>query len=340
MKVLKFGGTSVGSAENIRKVKSIVESQNCDVIVVVSALGGITDKILNAARNASTGTGNFHQNLAEIKTRHLETIQSLFNGSGEINKIVTELLDELEQILTGITLVGELTSKTLDRIAGIGERISSHIVAEFIGAKRFDSSEFIRTDSNFGKATVDFNITNKNIETVFAGFKGVAVAPGFISKNAKGEFTTIGRGGSDYTAAIIAAALNVEILEIWTDVNGFMTADPRIISKAYTIPELTYSEAMELSHFGAKVIYPPTILPVYKKGIPILIKNTFEPENPGTRISRSVENGMDRIIKGISSISGIALVTLQGIGMVGVTGISMRLFTALARENVNVILIS
>ena len=340
MKVLKFGGTSVGSAENIRKVKSIVESQNCDVIVVVSALGGITDKILNAARNASTGTGNFHQNLAEIKTRHLETIQSLFNGSGELNKIVTELLDELEQILTGITLVGELTSKTLDRIAGIGERISSHIVAEFIGAKRFDSSEFIRTDSNFGKATVDFNITNKNIETVFAGFKGVAVAPGFISKNAKGEFTTIGRGGSDYTAAIIAAALNVEILEIWTDVNGFMTADPRIISKAYTIPELTYSEAMELSHFGAKVIYPPTILPVYKKGIPILIKNTFEPENPGTRISRSVENGMDRIIKGISSISGIALVTLQGIGMVGVTGISMRLFTALARENVNVILIS
>lgn len=340
MKVLKFGGTSVGTAENIRKVKSIVESQNCDVIVVVSALGGITDKILNAARNASTGNGDFHQNLTEIKTRHLEAIQSLFNGSGEIGNIVTELLDELEQILTGITLVGELTSKTLDRIAGIGERISSHIVAEFIGARRFDSSEFIRTDSNFGKAAVDFNTTNKNIETVFAGFKGVAVVPGFISKNAKGEFTTIGRGGSDYTAAIIAAALNVDILEIWTDVNGFMTADPRIISKAYTIPELTYSEAMELSHFGAKVIYPPTILPVYKKGIPILIKNTFEPENPGTRISRSVENGMDRIIKGISSISGIALVTLQGIGMVGVTGISMRLFTALARENVNVILIS
>lgn len=340
MKVLKFGGTSVGTAENIRKVKSIIESQNCDIIVVVSALGGITDKILTAARNASFGTGDFHKDLAEIKIRHEEAIQSLFNGTGSINKIVTELLDELEQILTGITLVGELTSKTLDRIAGIGERISSHIVAQFIGANRFDSSEFIRTDSNFGKATVDFNVTNKNIETVFDGFKGVAVVPGFISKNAKGEFTTIGRGGSDYTAAIIAAALNVEILEIWTDVNGFMTADPRIISKAYTIPELTYSEAMELSHFGAKVIYPPTILPVYKKGIPILIKNTFEPENPGTRISSSVENGMDRVIKGISSISGIALVTLQGIGMVGVTGISMRLFTALARENVNVILIS
>lgn len=340
MKVLKFGGTSVGTAENIRIVKSIVGSQNCDIIVVVSALGGITDKILTAARNASVGAGDFHKDLAEIKIRHEEVIQSLFNGTGSIKNIVTELLDELEQILTGITLVGELTSKTLDRIAGIGERISSHIVAQFIGAKRFDSSEFIRTDSNFGKAAVDFNVTNKNIETVFDGFKGVVVVPGFISKNVKGEFTTIGRGGSDYTAAIIAAALNVEILEIWTDVNGFMTADPRIISKAYTIPELTYSEAMELSHFGAKVIYPPTILPVYKKGIPILIKNTFEPENPGTRISSSVENGMDRVIKGISSISGIALVTLQGIGMVGVTGISMRLFTALARENVNVILIS
>jgi aspartokinase/homoserine dehydrogenase 1 len=239
MKVLKFGGTSVGSAENIRKVKSIVENQNCDVIVVVSALGGITDKILAAARKAAKGDDNFHNDLAEIKSRHQEVIQQLFNGSGTIKQIVTKLLDELEQILTGITLVGELTAKTLDRIAGIGERISSHIVSQFIGAERFDSSEFIRTDSNFGKAIVDFTVTNKNIQDIFTGFKGIAVIPGFISKNIKGEFTTIGRGGSDYTAAIISAALDVEILEIWTDVNGFMTADPRIISKAYTIPELT-----------------------------------------------------------------------------------------------------
>jgi len=340
MKVLKFGGTSVGSAENIRKVKAIVKSETDDVIVVVSALGGITDKILIAARNAAVGAGDFHQDLMEIKNRHEHVIHSLFNGSGAIEYIVTELLDELEQILTGITLVGELTAKTLDRIAGIGERISSHIVAQFIGAERFDSSEFIRTDSNFGKAAVDFNLTNKNIQDIFSGFKGVVVVPGFISKNAKGEFTTLGRGGSDFTAAIIAAALDVEILEIWTDVNGFMTADPRVISKAYTIPELTYSEAMELSHFGAKVIYPPTILPVYQKRIPILIKNTFEPQHQGTRITHIAVNGADHIIKGISSISGIALVTLQGIGMVGVTGIAMRLFTALARENVNVILIS
>jgi len=340
MKVLKFGGTSVGNAGNIRKVKAIVETQNDNVIVVVSALGGITDKILNAARTAASGSGNYHEILTEIKKRHEETIQQLFNGSGSIKYIVDELLFELEQILTGITLVGELTSKTLDRIAGIGERISSHIVAEFLGARRFDSSDLIRTDSNFGKATVDFSVTNKNLSNAFEGFSGIAVMPGFISKNAKGEFTTLGRGGSDYTAAIVAAAIDAGILEIWTDVNGFMTADPRVISKAYTIPELTYSEAMELSHFGAKVIYPPTILPVYQTGIPVLIKNTFDPEDSGTRISQKVEKGAERIIKGISSISGITLVTLQGIGMVGVTGISMRLFTALAKVNVNVILIS
>jgi aspartokinase/homoserine dehydrogenase 1 len=340
MKVLKFGGTSVGNADNIRKVKAIVDSQPGDLVVVVSALGGITDKILFAAKAAATGTGNYHELLAEIKSKHEETIHSLFNGAGSVKYIVEELLFELEQILTGITLVGELTPKTLDRIAGIGERISSHIVAGFLGARRYDASEFIRTDSNFGKAAVNFGITQKNIEEVFSAFQGVAVVPGFISKNEKGEFTTLGRGGSDYTAAIVAAALNAEILEIWTDVNGFMTADPRVISKAYTIPELTYSEAMELSHFGAKVIYPPTILPVYQKGIPVLIKNTFEPENPGTRIAQRVEKGAERIIKGISSISGISLVTLQGIGMVGVTGISMRLFTALAKVNVNVILIS
>ncbi len=340
MKVLKFGGTSVGSAANIKRVKDIVLNQNDDVVVVVSALGGITDKILSAAHNAASGTGDFHTELTEIRQRHNETLSELFNGSESVKEHVDVLLDELEKLLTGITLVGELTLKTLDRIAGLGERISSHIVAEFIGCPRKDSSEFIQTDSNFGKAAVDFEVTNNKIKETFAGFKGAAVVPGFISKNAKGEFTTLGRGGSDFTAAILAAALDVEILEIWTDVNGFMTADPRVIRKAYTIPEITYSEAMELSHFGAKVIYPPTILPVYQKGIPIQIKNTFEPENPGTKIVKGVKNGFDRPIKGISSISGITLVTLQGIGMVGVTGISMRLFTALAKVNVNVILIS
>ncbi|HDR51385.1 MAG TPA: bifunctional aspartate kinase/homoserine dehydrogenase I [Mariniphaga anaerophila] len=341
MKVLKFGGTSVASAANIRKVSEIVQQQQGDTVVVVSALGGVTDLILQAARVAATGTDDFHPFLAEIKNRHKQTIDELFNGTGAMVYIAEELLEELEQILTGITLVGELTPKTLDRIAGIGERISSHLVAQFIpGAIRTDSAELIRTDSNFGRAQVDFGATNQKIREEFVGFRGIAVLPGFIAKNTKGEFTTLGRGGSDYSAAILAAALDAEALEIWTDVDGFMTADPRVISKAYTIPELTYSEAMELSHFGAKVIYPPTILPVYQKGIPIRIKNIFKPENEGTLILSSAKTPKDRPIKGISSISGISLLTLQGIGMVGVTGISMRLFTALARVNVNVILIS
>lgn len=340
MKVLKFGGTSVGSAENIKRVKEIVQNESENAIVVVSALGGITDKILAAATRASTGTGDFHTELTEIKEKHEEVISSLFNGADSVKQVVYGLLDELEQILTGITLVGELTPKTLDRIAGIGERISSNIVAAYLNAKRKDSSDFIQTDSQFGKAAVDFEITDIKIKDAFKDFKGIAVIPGFIAKNEKGEFTTLGRGGSDYTASIVAAALDVDALEIWTDVDGFMTADPRVIRKAYTIPELNYAEAMELSHFGAKVIYPPTILPVYQKGIPIQIKNTFNPAATGTRILKGVHSPKERPIKGISSISGITLLTLQGIGMVGVTGISMRLFSALARVDVNVILIS
>ncbi len=341
MKVLKFGGSSVSSAENINKVKDIVLQQNDDVVVVVSALGGVTELILKAAKTASTGSSGYLPILKEINEKHKQIVAELFNGSGPMIYIAEELLDELEQILTGITLVGELTFKTLDRIAGIGERISSHIIAHYIpGAILKDSSDLIQTDSNFGKARVNFNVTNNNFRNEFAGFEGIVVMPGFIAKNAKGEFTTLGRGGSDYTAAIIAAALGADSLEIWTDVDGFMTADPRVISKAYTIPELTYSEAMELSHFGAKVIYPPTILPVYQKGIPVHIKNTFKPENDGTLILSSIKTAKDTPIRGISSISGISLVTLQGIGMVGVTGISMRLFTALAGAEINVVLIS
>lgn len=340
MKVLKFGGTSVGSAENMKKLKEIVLGQSSNTIVVVSALNEITDLILIAANTASTGTTNYHTQLEVIKKRHYDLIKELFLDDSSIVPIVDELINELEQILTGIALIRELTTKTLDRIEGIGERISSHIVAQYLGAKRIDMSELISTDSNFGNAAVDFKTTNSKIKEAFSDFSGVAVVPGFISKNEKGEYTTIGRGGSDYTAAIISAALDVELLEIWTDVDGFMTADPSIIRKAYTIPELSYSEAMELSHFGAKVIYPPTILPVYQKGIPIHIKNIENPEKIGTIISKEPKNNNGRIIKGVSSIPGITLITLHGIGMVGVTGISMRLFTALAKENINVILIS
>lgn len=342
MKVIKFGGTSVGSAENIRRVKDIVLKQSESAIVVVSALGGVTDKILNAARMASIGTGYFHAELTEVKNRHYRIIEELFEENGQdVLERVEKLLKEMEKILTGVTLVGELTPKTIDRIVGLGERMSSHIIAKYIpGAVWKNSADYIRTDSNFGKANVNFKVTNRLIKSEYSGFKGIAVTPGFIAGNDSGEYTTLGRGGSDYTAAIVAAALNASSLEIWTDVDGFMTADPRVISKAYTIPSLSYAEALELSHFGAKVIYPPTILPVFQKSIPLWIKNTLNPEGDKTLITNKAGNGKERPIKGISSISGIALMTVQGIGMVGVTGISMRLFTALAREEINVILIS
>ncbi|MBL7968108.1 MAG: bifunctional aspartate kinase/homoserine dehydrogenase I [Prolixibacteraceae bacterium] len=343
MKVLKFGGTSVGNAENIQRVKEILMKQDDDAIVVVSALGGITDKILSAAKMAAIGTGYFQAELTEINTRHFDTIEKLFSGEKQIDvkEKTTVLLEELSRIIQGVSLIGELTPKTLDKIGGFGERLSSLIISEYITESRwFDSSKLIRTNSDFGKAIVDFNITNQLIQDAFAGFSGIAIVPGFIASNEAGDYTTLGRGGSDYTGAILAAAVDAASLEIWTDVNGFMTADPRVISKAYTIKMLSYSEAMELSHFGAKVIYPPTILPVYKKGIPVLIKNTMDPEAEGTLITESKLNGKDLPIKGISSISNITLITIQGLGMVGVTGISARLFGALARQNVNVILIS
>lgn len=343
MKVLKFGGTSVGSAENIERVKEILMGQDDDVIVVVSAFGGITDKILSAAKMAAIGTGYFQAELTEINTRHFDTIEKLFSGEKQILvKANTQvLLDELGRIVQGVSLIGELTPKTLDKIAGFGERLSSLIISEYIPEARwFDSGELIRTNSDFGKAIVNFEITNRQIQTAFESFSGIALVPGFISSNEAGEYTTLGRGGSDYSGAIFAAAMDVSSLEIWTDVNGFMTADPRVISKAYTIKTLSYSEAMELSHFGAKVIYPPTILPVYKKGIPVRIKNTMEPSAEGTLITDSKLNGSDFPIKGISSIPNITLITVQGLGMVGVTGISARLFGTLARQNISVILIS
>lgn len=340
MKVLKFGGTSVGTVANIKSVKNIVFSQSEDIIVVVSALGEITDKILNAAKMAALGTGFYHEELEIIKQRHTEVIEALFEDTSDVAGRVNELLSELDQVLTGVTLVNELTPKTLDRLLGMGERMSSIILSGFLGVPLKNSADYIITDSQFGKASVDFRETNCRLKDAFKGFSGVVVVAGFISRNKSGEFTTLGRGGSDYTAAIIAAALDARSLEIWTDVDGFMTADPRVIRKAYTIPVLSYTEAMELSNFGAKVIYPPTILPVYKKGIPVHIKNTMRPDGSGTLITKTSQNGKERPIKGISSISKIAMLTVQGIGMVGVAGIAMRLFTALARERINVILIS
>ena len=341
MKILKFGGTSVGSIENVRRIGEIVLNQQDKIVVVVSALGGVTDQLLAVAQQAASGV-KINGELTSIRTRHEEMIRGLFNidDSTKTIQALQPLFDELEKIVQGVTLIGELTPKTLDKILGFGERLSSILISRFLNVQLIDSLSVIRTDRTFGKANVDFELTYRLISEVCATINQFAVAPGFISSAADGSMTTLGRGGSDYTAALFAAAVHAEQLEIWTDVDGFMTADPRVISKAYTIPMLTYSEAMELSHFGAKVIYPPTILPVYQKSIPIHIKNTLNPDGDGTLICQSEANVKDHPIKGISSISGITLFTIQGLGMVGVTGISMRLFGALAKEEINVILIS
>ena len=341
MKILKFGGTSVGSIENVRRISEIVLNQQDKIIVVVSALGGVTDQLLAVAQKAASG-GKITGELIAIRKRHEEMIHGLFNKVNAVQTILSlqPLFDELEKIIQGVTLIGELTPKTLDKVLGFGERLSSLLISRYLNVPLIDSIALIRTDRNFGKAIVDFEITYKLISEACSEIKQFAVAPGFISSAADGSMTTLGRGGSDYTAALFAAAVYADSLEIWTDVDGFMTADPRVISKAYTIPMLTYSEAMELSHFGAKVIYPPTILPVYQKNIPIHIKNTMNPDGAGTLICQSETVGKDHPIKGISSISGISLFTIQGLGMVGVTGISMRLFGALAKNDINVILIS
>jgi len=341
MKILKFGGTSVGSVENVRRIGEIVLNQHDKIIVVVSALGGVTDQLLAVAQQAASGV-KINGELVSIRTRHEVLIKGLFNEENSFKTIqaLQPLFDELEKIVQGVTLIGELTPKTLDKILGFGERLSSILISRFLNVQLIDSLAVIRTDRNFGKANVDFELTYQLISEACASVDQFAVAPGFISSAPDGSMTTLGRGGSDYTAALFAAAVHAGQLEIWTDVDGFMTADPRVISKAYTIPMLTYSEAMELSHFGAKVIYPPTILPVYQKSIPIIIKNTLNPNGEGTLICQSEANKKDHPIKGISSISGISLFTIQGLGMVGVTGISMRLFGALAKEEINVILIS
>lgn len=341
MKILKFGGTSVGSEENIRKIKEIVFSQNESIIVIVSAFGGLTDQLLSTAKAAASGVNPANQ-LTSIWRRHEEMVNGLIVDENKESALIAvkSLFEELEKIIQGVKLTGELTPKTLDKILGFGERMSSLVISRYLDVPLIDSSKVIRTDKHYGKANVDFQITYDLIKKAWSPLDRVTLAPGFISSGSDGSMTTLGRGGSDYTAALFAAALDASQLEIWTDVDGFMTADPRMISKAYTIPMLTYSEAMELSHFGAKVIYPPTILPVYKKGIPIHIKNTLNPEGEGTLICQTVPFTKDHPIKGISSISGITLFTVQGLGMVGVTGISMRLFGALAREDINVILIS
>ncbi len=351
MQVLKFGGTSVANAENIQKVIAIVGKSNTadQTIVVVSALGGITDVLLDAVELASKGNQAYVSKLDLMESRHLTCMETLIAPAAQpkIVDILRQAFSEIRNLCEGVSMLNELTPRTKDKMASYGEWMSSQIIAAAMQihfpAQWVDARKLIVTNSNFGSAAVEFEKTNVQIQAYCAEHPSqVWVVPGFIASDANGVTSTLGRGGSDYTAAIFAAALHATHLEIWTDVSGMMTADPRLSSNAKIISQISYQEAMELSHFGAKVIYPPTIQPVMNLKIPVWIKNTFAPDDYGTKISelQPAEAGNDRIVTGISSINKICLITLEGSGMVGIPGFSKRLFEALSNEKINVILIT
>ncbi len=349
MQVLKFGGTSVADAPNINKVIAIIKeyAQKQKTVVVVSAMSGITDALLDAARKAAKGDETYKEALIAIENRHLRLVKELIpvQQHSEVLSAVKKKVNELEAVCEGIFLLKELSPRSLDHVASFGEQLSSLIISKKIASEGLhqlwvDSRELIRTDDNYNAANVDFSLTNKLINEFFSKQQEqVFLLPGFIAADKNKHTTTLGRGGSDYTAAILAGGLHANVLEIWTDVSGMMTADPRLVANARIIPHVTYKEAMELSHFGAKVIYPPTIQPAMNKNIPIVIKNTFAPSDKGTWIEKQVK-GANKEVCGISGISKIALLTLEGSGMVGIPGISARLFNALAKVKVNVVLIT
>ena len=353
MKVMKFGGTSVGSVKSILCLKKIVETEarTQPVVVVVSALDGITDKLIDTSQMAKQGDEHYREEFDAMVTRHHQMIEAIMTDDKKrINLFnnVDQLFDQLKSILYGVYLIHDLSEKTEDTIVSYGERLSSHIVAAMIkNGVRMNSRDFIRTEKKQGKHVIDADLTTELVKEAFSqvGCCGTAtnkvyVVPGFIARDRDThETTNLGRGGSDYTASIIAAVLNAEVLEIWTDVDGFMTADPKVIKSAYTINELSYVEAMELCNFGAKVIYPPTIYPVCVKNIPIKVKNTFNPEHPGTLIKAKIEDD-NKPIKGISSIKGTSLITVTGLSMVGVIGVNRRIFTTLANKGISVFMVS
>lgn len=346
MKVLKFGGTSVGSVKSILSLKKIVENEakHQPVVVVVSALGGITDKLIATSKLALKHDDGWKTEFDDMVDRHHKMIDTIITDTKkreDLFNTVDALFEQLKSIYFGVYLIHDLSEKTQDAIVSYGERLSSNIVATLIGgAKWYDARNFIKTERKNGKHVLDNELTNKLVLDTFDNLPRVSLVPGFISRDRDTDETTnLGRGGSDYTAAILAAVLDAEVLEIWTDVDGFMTADPRIIKTAYTINELSYIEAMELCNFGAKVIYPPTIYPVCIKNIPIRVKNTFNPENPGTIIKQEVEDNR-KPIKGISSIGGTALITVTGLSMVGVIGVNRRIFSKLAAHGISVFMVS
>lgn len=347
MIVLKFGGSSVASAERIRGVAEIIRGLNrkFKAAVVFSAFGGVTDDLIRMSRLAARRKDEYIEVFDKVRERHTVCIRELgLRRDKALYDYVEGVFSELHDLLHGIYLVKELSPRTLDFVSGQGEVLSASIIAAYFNANGIastyvDARQLVRTDEQFGSARVDFNATNQRIREHFRKLKGHAVITGFIGSTQKGEMTTLGRGGSDYSAAIFGAALSATEIQIWTDVDGVMTADPRKVKKAFSVPTMTYNEAMELSHFGAKVIHPPTIQPALDKKIPLRIKNTFKPEHPGTFISVK-PGGNDYLVKGISSIDHVALLTLSGSGMVGVAGISARLFGAIYQARVNVILIT
>ena len=346
MKVLKFGGTSVGSVSSILSLKQIVEKEakHQSIIVVVSALGGITDQLIKTSLLAREGDERWRKEFDAMVDRHHKMIDTIITDTSErellFNKVDT-LFEQLQSIYYGVFLIHDLSHKTQDTIESYGERLSSNIVASLIrGSKWMDARKFIKTEKEHGRQRLDTELTNQLVKDTFKSLSRISIVPGFIAEDRDtGDITNLGRGGSDYTASILAAALDAEVLEIWTDVDGFMTADPRVIKEAYTINELSYAEAMELSNFGAKVIYPPTIYPVCVKNIPIRVKNTFNPKGKGTIIKSSIENNQ-KPIKGISSIKATTVITVTGLSMVGVVGVNRRIFSSLAANGISVFLVS
>jgi len=348
MKVLKFGGTSVANSKSIKQVRHIVANTKASkIVVVVSALGGVTDLLLNAAEMASQQKEGYKVILLEIESRHMNAIKDLIPISSQsaiLSKVKSEL-NTLETQVEGAYLIGEITPKLSDKIVSYGELLSSYIISEYFISQKLnalfkDSRELIKTDDAYGKAVVDFELTNTNCIKFFdKTLDKIIVMPGFIASSAAGNSTTLGRGGSDYTAAVVASATQAEELQIWTDVSGMYTADPKLVKQAVAIPCISYEEAMELSHFGAKVLYPPTIHPVLSKGIPIRIKNTFEPDAQGTLIAKN-RNGKGKTVRGISNVPHITLLSLEGPGMIGIPGISKRFFEVLSQTEISVVLIT
>lgn len=349
MKVLKFGGSSVASAKNFAKVVEIItKATEKDVcLVILSAVQGTTDALIEVGRDAEKGNEEFREKVKLIEDRHFEIVRNLIliSQQSAILSFLKKRLNELESLCEGVFMLRELTARTLDRIVSFGEILSSNILAAKLNSLQIeniwkDTRELVRTDSKFGFAAVDFEATNLQIKDFFNSSNSkLFIVPGFIAADASGATTTLGRGGSDYTAAILAAAVSAKVLEIWTDVSGMMTADPRLVQTSRNIQHISYQEAMELSHFGAKVIYPPTIQPVMNKRIPVWIKNTFAPEDFGTLIE--AETTLEKeAIRGISSIGKISVLSLEGSGMVGIPGFSKRLFDSLSRGHINVVLIT